>query len=119
MKTQNTISPLTPKIWEGTYNVKDDPVTDGYNIDFFSKDHPNYNVLFSILLWSKDYWIKNEEVVRGNIPISKIGEKGDKVYLFVSQPTMESNSEDEKLKAAYESMVKDIKTIITSFVYRI
>jgi hypothetical protein len=106
-----------PKSWEGTYYVKDDPVTPGNNIDFFSKDHPNYDVLFSIFIWSKDYWIKHEEEVKGQIPISKIGEKSDKVYLFVSQPTIQSNSEDEKLKAAYESMVKDINTILASFAF--
>jgi hypothetical protein len=49
-------------------------------------------------IWSKDYWIKHEEEVKGQIPISKIGEKYDKVYLFVSRPIMQSNSEDEKLK---------------------
>jgi hypothetical protein len=106
-----------PKSWEGTYYVKDDPVTTGNNIDFLSKDHPDYDVLFSIFIWSKDYWIKHEDELKGLIPISKIGEKSDKVYLFVSQPIMQSDSEDEKLKAAYESMVKDIKTIIASFTF--
>jgi hypothetical protein len=79
-----------PKSWEGTYYVKDHPVTPGNNIDFISKDNPDYDVLFSIFILSKDYWIKHEEEVKGQIPISLIGEKSDKIYLFVSQSTMQT-----------------------------
>jgi hypothetical protein len=106
-----------PESWEGKYYVKDDPVSVGNNIDFISKD-TKLDVLFTISIWSKDYWSKKEEEVKGQIPISKIGEKGDKVYLFHSQLIMESNSDDEKLKAAYESMVKDIKTIRNTFEFK-
>jgi hypothetical protein len=55
------------------------------------------------------------EIIRGQIPISNIGEKGDKVYLFHTPTDMQVEPNDKKLTNDYDSMFKDIKTIIASF----
>jgi hypothetical protein len=48
------------------------------------------------------------EIIRGQIPISNIGEKGDKVYLFHTPIDMQVEPNDKKLTNDYDSMFKDI-----------
>lgn len=72
-------------------------------------------LLFTIRIWSKEEWSKDEEEVKGLTHISKIGEKGDEIFTLSTPSDVQYDLHDEKLKAEYDSMWNHINTIKTTF----
>jgi hypothetical protein len=73
-----------PQSWEGKYEVEDTMNASGNNVSFINKA-TKYGVLFTISIWSKDDWAAHGKDFQGTIPVTKIGETYDKVYLFQQQ----------------------------------
>lgn len=103
-----------PKSWEGKYDVEESAFSEGSNVRFINKATKT-GTLFTISIWSKEYWNARQEEIKGQIPISKIGEYGDNVYLFHTPTDVQYDPQDEKSKADYLSMFNDIKSIIATF----
>jgi hypothetical protein len=84
-------------------------------IDIANKGAGWGGVLFTIQIWSKDKWSTDGVIAKQNIQISKIGEKGDKIFSLSTPSDVNYNVNDEKLKAEYASMWDHINTIKTTF----
>ncbi|MFD0681653.1 MULTISPECIES: S-layer homology domain-containing protein [unclassified Paenibacillus] len=113
--TQYGFSLKIPKSWEGKYDITDTaPTTAGHNIDFINKS-TKYGILFTISVWSKKFWEENKEEINGQIRATKIGEKGDHVYVFHTPTDVQYDPADEKSMADYLSMFKDVEAIKGSF----
>ncbi|MGF7047889.1 hypothetical protein J2T13_002395 [Paenibacillus sp. DS2015] len=115
---QNTTYNFTltlPKSWEGKYEVRD-RVSDraGHNLDFINKVTKT-GTLFTISVWSKEFWQANEADISGMIPAEKVGEKGNNVYIYHPPTDVQYDSSDEKAMEDYLTMSKDVKTIKASF----
>ncbi|WP_232696915.1 stalk domain-containing protein [Brevibacillus daliensis] len=110
-----------PKSWEGKYEVIEDTDT----IHFISKANNNIpkekgfmGLLFTIHIWSKEKWSKDEEEVKGLIQISKIGERGDEIFTINTPSDVQYDPNDDKLTAEYKSMWDHINTVKTSFKFK-
>ncbi|NIK75500.1 hypothetical protein FHS15_000600 [Paenibacillus castaneae] len=112
--TKYTFTLKLPQSWEGKYEVKERISAKGNNFDFINKA-TKYGILFTISIWDKQSWISSEEEIRGQIPITELGEKGDVVYLFHTPTDVQYDPSDDKSTADYQSMFNDVKTIIKSF----
>jgi hypothetical protein len=118
--TKHNFTLNLPKSWEGKYDVVDTVIEapNIENIDFINianKDAGSGGVLFTIQIWSKDKWSTVGEEAKKHIQISKIGEKGDKIFSLSTPSDVNYNVNDEKLKAEYASMWDRINTIKTTF----
>ncbi|UQZ84616.1 hypothetical protein SK3146_03871 [Paenibacillus konkukensis] len=113
--SQYDFSLRLPKSWENKYEVVEESYDTGHNINFVNKA-TKYGILFTISVWSKEYWDKNESVIRGQIPVIKLGENGVHVYLFHKPTDVQYDPSDEAAKQDYEFMLEDIKGISTTFV---
>lgn len=107
-----------PKSWEGKYEVIED--TD--SIHFISKANNNIpkeqgftGLLFTIRIWSKEQWARQEEEVKGLIRIGKVGERGNEIFTLNTPSDVQYDPNNEKLTAQYISMSDYINTIKTSF----
>jgi hypothetical protein len=116
--TKHNFTLELPKSWEGKYEV----IEDNDNIHFISKANNNIpkeegfmGLLFTIHIWSKEKWSQDEAEVKGQIQISKIGEKGDKIFTLNTPSDVNYDPHDAKLTAEYESMWSHINTIKTTF----
>jgi hypothetical protein len=118
--TKHNFTLNLPKSWEGKYDVVD-TVFEASNmesidfIDIANKGAGWGGVLFTIQIWSKDKWSTDGVIAKQNIQISKIGEKGDKIFSLSTPSDVNYNVNDEKLKAEYASMWDHINTIKTTF----
>jgi hypothetical protein len=98
-----------PKSWNGKYDVEEN----GDNLRFVYK--ANNGTLFSITIWSKEKWNTDGAELVKNIHISKIGEKGDKIYTLSTPTDVQVVPSDKKMAADYNSMWEDIEGIKATF----
>lgn len=110
--TANRFTLKLPKSWEGKYDVEEKAFPEGSSVRFINKA-TKVGTLFTISIWSKEYWNALQE--DGIIPVSKLEEYGDNVYLFHTPTDVQYDPQDEQSKADYLSMFNDIKTIIATF----
>lgn len=102
-----------PKGWEGKYEVNEREVPSGKNIEFINKA-TKYGILFTVSVWDKKSWQENKEDIKGQIPITEMGEFDDVVYLFHTPTDVQYDPSDEAATADYQAMFKDVKTIKSS-----
>jgi hypothetical protein len=101
-----------PKSWDGKYKVDEK----GDNILFISKANQSTGgVVFQISIWNKAEWDKNGEEQAKTLRLVKIGEKGDKVYVFNTPTDVEYVNDDETKKNEYLTMWNDTESIKSSF----
>jgi hypothetical protein len=117
--TNYNFSLKLPKSWEGKYEVTNQVFEDGTeNVEFFNLANKTAGgLLFSVQIMPKEDWIKNGEEMISIIGthVSKIGEKGDQVFLMITPTDVQFALNDEKVKAEYDSMFNDIESIKASF----
>ncbi len=99
-----------PKSWDGKYDV----VENGDGLRFVYKANKN-GILFSLTIWSKEKWSTDGAELAKNIHISKIGEKGDKIYTLSTPTDVQVDPSDKKMTADYASMWEDIEGIKATF----
>ncbi|MDQ0888607.1 hypothetical protein QFZ81_003695 [Paenibacillus sp. V4I9] len=102
-----------PKSWDGKYDV----VENGDGLRFVYKANKN-GTLFSITIWSKEKWSTDGAELAKNIHISKIGEKGDKIYTLSTPTDVQVDPSDKKMTADYASMWEDIEGIKATFEFK-
>ncbi|NRF89846.1 hypothetical protein HQN89_02175 [Paenibacillus frigoriresistens] len=102
-----------PKIWNGKYDV----VENGDGLRFIYKANKT-GTLFLITIWSKEKWSTDGLELAKNIHISKIGEKGDKVYTLSTPTDVQVDPSDKKMTADYASMWEDIEGIKATFEFK-
>jgi hypothetical protein len=107
--TKNNFILKIPKSWDGKYDVEEI----GDNLRFVYK--ANNGTLFSITIWSKEKWSTDGVEQVKNIHISKIGEKGDKIYTLSTPTDVQVDPSDKKMTADYDSMWEDIEGIKATF----
>ncbi|GAB6991812.1 S-layer homology domain-containing protein [Paenibacillus pini] len=113
--TSYDFSLTLPKSWEGKYTVTDTaPTQAGHNINFINKA-TKQGVLFTISVWSADYWNKNKDQISGQIQATKLGAKGNNVYIFHTPTDVQYDPSDKVSTKDYQVMSKDVSMIKSSF----
>jgi hypothetical protein len=103
-----------PKSWEGKYDLVEG--TDYISfINIANKAAGWGGGLFSIQIWSKEKWNTDGLILKQNIHISKIGNRGNEIFTLSTPTDVNYNVNDEKLKAEYATMWDHINTIKTTF----
>jgi hypothetical protein len=111
--TKNNFTLKIPKSWEGKYNV----VENEGGLRFVYNGNKT-GTLFFISIWTKEGWSKDGAELAKNIHISKIGEKGDKIFTLSTPTDVQVDPKDKELAAEYESMWKDIESIKATFKFK-
>lgn len=116
--TKHNFTLKLPQSWDGKYEV----IEEGDNINFISKANNTVpkgegfmGVLFTIHIWPKEQWSKEEATIKGQIQISKIGERGNTIFTLNTPSDVQYDPSNEKLTAEYNSMWSHVNTIKTSF----
>ncbi|WP_010502663.1 S-layer homology domain-containing protein [Paenibacillus elgii] len=116
--TKHHFTVQVPAQWEGKYNVETetykDSAMEAYH--FYNKANREYGgLIFTISVWPKDKWNEESEEISKIIRISKVGERGDRVFTLSFPSDVQYRPDDEKLKAAYLSMYEDVKNQLVVF----
>ncbi|WP_192702128.1 stalk domain-containing protein [Paenibacillus sp. OAS669] len=107
-----------PKSWEGKYDVAEtiDETSTFETISFIDTANKGYGgVVFSIGIWTKDDWSRNGQAAMEAGHVSKIAERGDKVFTIIRPGDVQYDPHNEKLTAEYQLMSSYVNTIKTSF----
>jgi hypothetical protein len=110
--TNNNFTLKLPKSWDGKYDV----VETESGIKFLNKANKlGGGELFNIGIWSKEKWSAEGDELTKTIHISKIGEKGDKIFTVNTPTDVQYISDDDNKKKEYLSMSNDIENIKATF----
>ncbi|WP_282936144.1 stalk domain-containing protein [Paenibacillus sp. RC67] len=115
---KNNFTLNLPKSWEGKYDAVEatDEASKFESISFIDIANKEYGgVVFSIGIWSKEDWSQKGQTAMEVGHISKIGERGDKVFTISTPGDVQYDPHNEKLTAEYTSMLHYVNTIKTSF----
>ncbi|GAA3413803.1 stalk domain-containing protein [Paenibacillus hodogayensis] len=115
---KNNFTLQLPKSWEGKYDVVEvlDEASKFENISFIDKANKEYGgIVFSIGIWTKADWSQNGQTAMETGHVSKIGERGDRVFAISTPGDVQYDPHKEELTAQYNSMSKYVNTIKTSF----
>jgi hypothetical protein len=103
-----------PKSWAGRYDVIDRKNEVGHNIEFKNKSTKT-GILFTVSVWTKQYWNVNGEDIIRNVHASKVGVDDSNVYVFLTPTDVQYDPSDLKARTDYEMMFNDVAKIKSSF----
>ncbi|MEC0227185.1 S-layer homology domain-containing protein [Paenibacillus alba] len=103
-----------PLSWADKYDIVDQAVSYGHSINFINKA-TGTGILFTLAVWDKEEWNLSKEEIKGIIPISEIGEKGNQVFLFFTPTDVQYDPSDEKGMVDYLAMFQSVKMIKPTF----
>jgi len=108
-----------PQQWTGIETQKND-FLDGSAISFILKKKEFKYTLFTILVSSKQEWMKEKEKFPKNVSVSVIAERDGNIYAYVINPADHPDDYTDSRFAAEERQIKELKsqiinTIIPTF----
>jgi len=105
-----------PESWSGKYEAVPVKRNQTWAVDFVDKQAKEWGgVVFTVAIWPAKQWQSQQEEVEEQVPVQKLGEYKDQVYLLFTPTDVQYDPSDSEQTKQYNQMSNQVAGISKTF----